>query len=202
MDESLTALAVVPRTGVEPFHVAGASVGFDVSSFWRWAASDLTSNVWRGVLAEYLVARALGCETLVRTEWDACDIRTNEGLRVEVKSAAYLQSWHQQALSVIGFDIGLKRGWDAKTNTYAPTPCRGADVYVFALLSHRDKATLDPTDLSQWEFYVTSARVLDAAYGSQKRIALSSLLRVAPRSVSFSDLRAAVAAAAIAAPDV
>jgi hypothetical protein len=202
MDESLVALTVVPRSGVEPFHIAGTNVGFDVSSFWRWAASDLTSNVWRGVLAEYLVARALGCETLVRTEWDACDIRTKEGLRVEVKSAAYLQSWHQQNLSAISFDVGLKRGWDARTNTYTPTPCRSADVYVFALLSHRDKATLDATDLSQWEFYVTSARVLDATYGSQKRIGLRSLLRIAPRSVLFPDLRTAVTAAGIPAPYV
>ena len=113
MANPFAALTVAPRTGAEPFHSDGQGLGFDVTSFWRWAASDLASNVWRGVLAEYLVARALGVATGVRTEWDACDIRTEHGTRVEVKSAAYLQSWHQRALSAIAFDIGMKRGWHA-----------------------------------------------------------------------------------------
>ncbi len=38
---------------------------------------------------------------------------------------------------------------------------RQADVYVFALLSHRDKATLDPLNVAQWEFYILPAAVLD-----------------------------------------
>ena len=202
MGNPLAALSIAQRTGAEPFHSHGLGLGFDVASFWRWAASDLASNVWRGVLAEYLVARALGSEIGVRTEWDACDIRTGSGLRVEVKSAAYLQSWHQRALSSIGFDIGLKRGWDAETNTYSPTACRSADVYVFALLAHRDKATIDPTDVDQWQFYIASARTLDATFGGQKRIALSSLRRIAPKPVPFVQLGEAVAAAATLAPDI
>jgi hypothetical protein len=111
-----------------------------------------------------------------------------------VKSAAYLQSWHQRALSAISFDIAMKRAWDAQTNTSASAPCRSADVYVFALLAHRDKATLDPLDVSQWEFYVVSARRLDATFGAAKSIGLSSLRRVALSSASFADLPTAVAA--------
>lgn len=47
MDDSVAAIALAPLPGAEPFHVAGATAGFDVSSLWRWAASDLASNVWR-----------------------------------------------------------------------------------------------------------------------------------------------------------
>ncbi len=195
MTNPFGALTIAPRAGTEPFHRAGESLGFDVAGFWRWAASDLTSNVWRGVLAEYLLfAQALGLdvESIVRTEWDACDLRTPDGIRVEVKSAAYLQSWHQPGLSKIKFGIALKRGWHARTNVSEPVPCRSADVYVFALLGHRDKSTLDPLDLNQWQFFVASARALDATFAAQKEIALSTLQRVTPTPVSFSGLREAV----------
>lgn len=201
-EEMYPALVVAPRTGTEPFHSAGCPAGFDVAAFWRWSASDLAGNALRGILAEYLVARAIGAPASVRTEWDACDLVSAAGVRVEVKSAAYLQSWPQRAPSAIGFDIAAKRGWDAATNTSAPAPCRPADVYVFALLAHRDKATLDPIDLTQWRFYVVPARALDATFGAQKRIALSSLARLAPDPVTYENLSAAVGAAAAHSPAV
>lgn len=189
------ALVIAPRSGTEPFHTAGVGVDFTVLTFWRWASSDLVGNTMRGVLAEFLVAQATGSAQTVRTEWDAYDLRTPTGLRIEVKSAAYLQSWSQRALSAISFDIAPKRGWDAATNTSAPSPCRSADVYVFALLAHQDKRTLDPLDLAQWGFYVAAARSLDATFGAQKRIALSSLRRVAANAVSYGELGHAVTAA-------
>lgn len=190
------ALTVAPLRGDEPFHLAGHATGFDVASFWRWSASDLAGNALRGVLAEYLVARAVGAPSLVRTEWDACDLRSANGTLVEVKSAAYLQSWAQRKPSAIFFDIARKRGWDAATNTYAPAPCRPAHVYVLALLAHADKGTLDPLDLSQWRFYVVARRVLDERLGAQRRMSLSTLLRLVPAPVTFDGLAAAVAAAA------
>lgn len=187
-DPRYPAISVAPRTGTEPFHAAGVDAGSDVLSFWRWASSDLVGNTMRGVLAELLVAQALGGCGEVRTEWDACDLRTKEGWRIEVKSAAYIQSWSQRALSGISFDIAPKRGWDAATNTSADTPIRSADVYVFALLAHQDKETIDPLDLTQWHFYVASARALDARSGVQKRLSLGSLLKVVTHPVSYAGI--------------
>jgi hypothetical protein len=40
------------------FRDADRLLDFDVLSFWQWSWSDLVSNATRGVLAEYLVARA------------------------------------------------------------------------------------------------------------------------------------------------
>lgn len=194
----LPALAVAPRTGAEPFHDAGVALGYDVAAFWRWAASDLAGNALRGVLAEFLVARATGADGAVRTEWDACDLRTPTGVRIEVKSAAYLQSWSQRQYSSISFDIAPKRGWDAATNVLASLPCRSADIYVFALLAHQDKATLDPLDLTQWCFYVAPVPLLDARFGAQKRIALNSLLTVTAEAVPYDRIAAAVTAAFMA----
>lgn len=64
------------------------------SAFWRWSASDLVSNTMRGVLAEYIVALAMGIDTEegVRREWDAYGLVLGDGTKVEVKSAAYIQS--------------------------------------------------------------------------------------------------------------
>jgi len=47
---------------------------------------------------------------------------------------------------------------------------------VFCVLKHIDQATLNPLDLSQWEFYVLSTAVLNKAVPGQKTISLRSLL--------------------------
>ncbi|WP_313812207.1 hypothetical protein [Glutamicibacter sp.] len=82
--------------------------GMDASivDFWKFAMSDLRMNNVRGDLAEFLVAKALGIEDYVRTEWDAFDIAYRDQ-RIEVKSSAYLQAWEQRTLSTIAFS-GLR----------------------------------------------------------------------------------------------
>ncbi|MBC7812134.1 MAG: hypothetical protein H7175_13350, partial [Burkholderiales bacterium] len=75
-----------------------------VGDFWAWAYSDILSNANRSVLAEFLVGAALGVLDKPRKEWDAVDLRYREK-KIEVKSAAYLQSWQQKQLSIIRFDF-------------------------------------------------------------------------------------------------
>ncbi|MET7639549.1 hypothetical protein [Streptomyces sp. NPDC005438] len=123
-----------------------------LGDFWSWACSDLANNVMRGVLAEYLVAMALGEVDGTRSEWDSVDIRTAEQWRIEVKSAAYLQSWAQLRPSEISFSIAPATGWDAQTGLTSNDVLRRSDVYVFCLLHHEEKQNLDPLDLSQWTF--------------------------------------------------
>lgn len=43
-----------------------------------------------------------------------------------------------------------------------------------------NKATLDPMDLAQWEFYVLPSKVLDKRLTTQKTISLVGLLKLAP----------------------
>lgn len=52
--------------GTEEFHNAGTSLGFNVADFWGWSVSDLVSNASRGILAEYIVGRAVGADCLAR----------------------------------------------------------------------------------------------------------------------------------------
>jgi hypothetical protein len=190
----LPQLKSTPLDGSEPFKLSAAPTDFSVLDFWRWSVSDLVSNATRGRLAEFIVAKALGVPTSgVRDEWAAYDLLTPAGIRVEVKSAAYLQSWAQRRHSNIVFSVRRARAWDPETNLQAAVASRSADVYVFALLAHRDKASLDPLDLEQWEFYVVPTHALDARTRSQHSITLSSLRRLEAGPVSFGQLEETVA---------
>lgn len=164
----------------------------NASEFWQWAYSDFLSNALRGVLAEYIVARAIGCTHRPRVEWDAYDLRTDAGLKIEVKSAAYLQSWPQKRLSPIRFDISLKKGWDAETNITALEASRSADVYVFCVFTAQERKTADPLNLSQWFFLVCPAATLAQRFGPQKSVALSALEALGLERVGFEELRAEI----------
>lgn len=191
--KNLGRLKIHPKSGNESLHINGESIGVDLTSFWRWSTSDLVSNATRGVLAEFIVAKALGnVSSQVRNEWDAYDLETDDGIKVEVKSAAYIQSWHQNKLSSISFRVQRKLVWDANTNQREVEAQRPADVYVFALLVHQDKQTIDPLNLEQWNFFVLPTETLNARQRSQHSITLKSLEKLCGGSVKYSELKTAV----------
>ncbi|WP_277209202.1 hypothetical protein [Isoptericola croceus] len=85
-----------------------------VMDFWRFAMSDLRMNNVRGYLGEFLVARALGAAGN-RVEWDAYDVLTPDGVRVEVKVRAHLQAWAQRTIKLGDFKISQTKPWDHTT---------------------------------------------------------------------------------------
>ena len=189
-------LPIARKTGTEQFRDGDDKLGFDVLSFWQWSASDLVSNATRGVVAEYIVMRALGAGAAgVRDEWAPEDLCTTSGVKVEVKSAAFIQTWHQGRLSTISFRTPKTRAWDAATNRQSSTVKRQADVYIFALLAYQEKSTIDPLNIDQWEFYVLPTHVLDARTRNQSSITLPTLSRLT-RPIRYLDLRVAVEEAA------
>lgn len=171
----LPRLQVTQRNAIEPFTKNGTSLGFTLMDFWKWSVSDLASNTTRGIVAEFLVARAIGADTTgVRDEWGPVDLKHN-GISIQVKSAAYLQSWKQDKLSAITFSANPTRKWDPDTNKQEKEARWHADVWVFALLKHEDKHSLDPMDVEQWEFYVAPTSLLKSRTRSQHSITLKSL---------------------------
>lgn len=182
-----------PLTGDEPFHDRGRRLGLAVRDFWRWSASDLASNTLRGLVAEFLVNRAIGGPKALRTEWDAFDLVTASGAGIEVKCSAYVQAWAQRRLSTPSFDVAAKRSWYAATNTVADRPIRPARCYVFALHHHQERDTLDPCDVSQWSFYVAATAELDRHFPTTKRLGLRAIERLCGPAVTFQELAAAVA---------
>jgi hypothetical protein len=184
-------LPVKRKSGDERFHHSGQALGFTLHQFWQWFASDLANNVIRGVLAEYIVAHALGVANGLRESWAPYDL-LSEGIKIEVKSAAYLQSWYHAGYSKIEFSIGPTKEYNPDTNKLAKESKRQADIYVFCLLNHKDKETLDPLDLDQWEFYILPASVLNEKILLQKKIGLASLLRLEPCKARYDEIATCV----------
>lgn len=177
------------KTGHEQLKFDNRPIKFSVLDFWRWSASDLMSNATRGLLAEFIVASAIGIDKVtVRDEWSAYDLQTATGIKIEVKSCAYLQTWQQRKLSSITFGIAETRELMTDTNTYATKLKRQADVYVFCLLHHQDKQTVDPLNLDQWEFFVVATVKLNELMRGAKSISLKTL-RLLTQAVKYDQLK-------------
>jgi hypothetical protein len=196
----LAPLRPTRKSGTERLLDNGADLGCDLLSFWQWSVSDLVSNATRGVLAEFIVARALGVpvDTDVRNEWSAFDLETPDGITVQVKSAAYVQSWAQKQLSSICFNVRPSRSWDPESGMQKDV-LRHAHVYVFAVLTVKEKEKVDPLEVSQWDFYAVPTGFLNERKRSQHSITLPSL-QAAFEPVRFNELSRAVTLAAESGP--
>ena len=190
--QELSAISPKILSGQEAFHRNGNPMDIALSAFWGWAYSNLAANNLRGHLAEFLVASDLGLDHKPRVEWDESDLRLPDGTRLEIKSAAYLQSWKQNELSKISFSISPTCAWDAKTQKRSQSSKRHSDAYVFCLLKHIDKPTLDPLNVDQWEFYIVATQTIDSQLGSQKTLSLKALERLQPVICGYGQIGAAI----------
>lgn len=182
------------KGGTELFCLGDSDLGFSILDFWRWSASNILSNATRGALAEFIVGRAVGMEMKsVREEWDAYDLVTPNNIKIEVKSSAYLQAWSQKKYSNISFGIRSASEWDAAKNMRVDKKTRLADVYVFCLLKHKDRATVNPLNLEQWEFYVLSTEEVNTYFKEAKTVGLTRLRKVA-RALRFEEVKEEVLA--------
>lgn len=180
------------KTGQEKFTNKDDATNIRLLEFWQWSQSNLLNNTLRGTIAEFIVAKAVNATNTIRVEWDAYDLITLEGLKIEVKSAAYLQSWQQERDSSIQFSIRPAKGWDAATNISAVESGRSADVYVFCLLKEKDRSLVNPLNLDQWDFFILTTEQINQEKGMQKMIGINSLLKMNPIVSSYDELGAAV----------
>ncbi len=170
---NLSKLKVERKTGKEKFEFQSNVLDFNLLEFWSWNQSDLIENRTRGILAEFIVKKALKIETAnqIRTEWDDYDLITEKGTKIEIKSASYIQTWKQEnGFSDISFDIKV-----SKRNNKGKK--RVSDYYVFCLLDCKDQNKINPMKLEQWTFYVKESKEIDRILGNQKTINLNSLLK-------------------------
>ena len=148
-----------------------------VLNFWQWAFSALRANNTRGVFAEWIVAKLLSIPlSEPRDSWAAQDIVTPEGVRIEVKCSAYVQTWSQpRGHSRIVF-TGLRgRTWTPETG-YSDSQTFNADVYVFCVQTERDASRWNALDLGQWRFWILPKSVLEDL--GQKSLSLSKLSKL------------------------
>jgi hypothetical protein len=146
-------------------------------------------NIVRGVLAEFLVAKALDIDTSQpRNAWDNYDL-IYDGTTIEVKSGARWQSYPTRRPSSIVFR-GLKaRRWDEVTGLRAEEPTVVADLYIFAAHDCTSPSDYDPLDTEQWRFFVFSGDTVRSSLGASVSI---GSLRAKTTEVAFDALKAEV----------
>ena len=127
----------------------------------------LIDNNLRGNLAEAMVADQLGEPwRIVSGGWHAWDIQFGpddasypERIRLQVKNAAAVQTWHHEdsAPSKPKFTLSYRPRpyyWDRDANT----PCEDlgflCDAYVLCLHGETRKEQVDHRDLEQWQVYL------------------------------------------------
>ena len=101
------------------------------------------------------------------------------------------QSWDQRKLSKIIFGIQPTTVW-LNNNRRSKTKKRQADIYVFCVLNHKDKKTVNPLNLNQWDFYIIDTKILNNERTNQKTITLSSLLELNPEKLDYSGLKGSI----------
>jgi hypothetical protein len=141
----------------------------------RWFGQPIIRNDLRGELVEEIVATALEPDwQSCSTDWGPCDlIRPADGLRIQVKQSAALQSWTKPDGPTPRpcFSIASKTGrYDGAT--WIPGSGRNAEIFIFAWHDRTDERA-DHRDAEQWQFFVVSERDLP----DQKSIGLSTLRR-------------------------
>ncbi len=193
MNEKIySAITTQKKTGKEPFLNSGVGMQKTLYDFWAWAFSDIIGNTERGKLAEYIVAMAIGTADEISTSWESYDLATPDGVRIEVKTSGYLQTWEQKSLSKINFGIRPTHAWDSKENIYDDSIVRQADAYVFCVHKHTEQDTLNPLDINQWDFYTLSTKVLNEKATNQKTITLNGVISLGAVKSDFAGLEQAI----------
>ena len=150
----------------------------------------LVTNVFRSLLVEAMIAKALGPEwRWCAADFAAWDLEHESGCRLEVKQSAARQSWSQPGggSSSPRFDIAYRKGrWDG--SSWIEGRARHAHAYVFAFHPLAGEAA-DHRRAEQWRFYP----VLTSALPGAASISLERLGQLAAACV-VTDLEAQVRA--------
>lgn len=183
---NLPSIEATPKSGDEELTYNGGNIGYKLLNFWQWSVSDILSNATRGRFAEFIIGTAIQLDSnSIRDEWGAYDLESKDGIKIEVKSASYIQSWSQKDYSTISFSIKPAKYWDAENGMSRGTAKRHADIYVFCLLKNKNQENIDPMKLEQWSFFVLPTYKIDGYTRSQSSITLKSLSKLANEILYF-----------------
>lgn len=187
-------IPVKKLTGKEQFKNIGKK-NFSVLEFWQYGFSNLNSNILRGALAEFIVENAIkdGAEIDLRNPWGDYDAETKDGKKIEVKCASYIQDWDQKELSKIVW-TGLKAKelyWSEAVKKFGDLKQKDykADIYVLALLDHKDPKTLDILDMDQWCFYILTKEEIKEITKDGSSVSLARLDKLKIEPYGFAEIK-------------
>ena len=133
----------------------------------------LVNNAFRGTLAEAMLAQVLEPEwQWCSADWASHDFENANGVKLEVKQSAALQSWHKGGLKPNRgrFDIAKRKvRWEGAKRI--DEGGRYADLYVFAWHPVIDPTLADHREPDQWLFHLVRSEDLP----DQQSISLSHI---------------------------
>lgn len=164
--------------------------GLSIDAFWAWAYGDLCDDDVKGAFAEWLVAQLLGLSHPRRVAGTMSDLIA-DGVRIEVKSTSYWQSWKYLN------EDGSSRVQERDKLDTAPSAVKvrfgrvkpHSDLYVFCLQHELDLAKWNALDISQWEFYALRKGEIGFPTQGGKEISITlDTLRKAKKPLTASGL--------------
>ena len=171
--------------------------------FWKWAYSDILHNMQRGTFAEFIVKCAL--ENIgIHTNEEQASIKpydlngpiilsSGKPARIEVKSAAFVQTWDIKHPDRANYSIAPAKMPDETGDyPYLSGRQRNNDIYVFTLYTATNRRE-NILDLSWWEFYILPTYFIesDKKLVLQKTISLKTVKKLCP-VLSFEQLGDAI----------
>lgn len=141
------------------------------------------------MFAQFLVVQAVGDTRPNDDGWGDFDMLWPEGVKIQVKSSAYLQSWSQENPSRIVFSGLMRQTWSAETGRSKTREVR-ADVFVFAVHTCQSPDAYDPLDLDAWGFYVLSGSTIREI--GQRSMNLNRVRAFAGDPIKWSQLRTTI----------
>ena len=153
--------------------------------------APLVNNAFRGTLVEAMLAQVLEPEwRWCSADWASHDFENAEGMKLEVKQSAALQSWHKEGFAPNRgrFDIAKRKvRWEGAKRV--DESGRYASLYIFAWHALIDPEVADHREPDQWSFYLVRADDLP----DQQSIALSRIDAVS-QPVNIESVPAQIAA--------
>ena len=162
-----------------------------VLDFWRFCYGALAGQ--SPMIAEFLVAKALGIEKAENVMiWTAYDM-TYRNMRIEVKSTEYVHPWNEESISKVrSFSIApsYNNSWG---NDVGNKLSRQNDVYVFCLNTNQEIKNPKPLIIDFWEFYVVPTNIInqytEKNNPDQKNISLSIVKKLSGKPVNWKMLK-------------
>lgn len=164
--------------------VDGRTISLTMNDFWRWSYSDLADSRNLSVMAEFIVASSIGALQIdadtSRSVRRQCSLLSPDGYRLDIKSAAYAQSWDAEHPDHVSFQIAKSMIPDYAEMPVPDTPpSRKSDACIFCVCKAMEKCD-SPLDLDLWEFYVLPTSVLGETKPNKKTITLPSIMKLEP----------------------
>ena len=154
--------------------------------------SQIESNTVRGKIGEYIVSWAIGAEDSSLDTWQAYDLMSPNGKKIEVKTTSYLQNWEQGVQNrTPKFVVRPTRKWN-KTTGLAKERTYNSNIYVLCYYSWLDKKTIDVLNLNHWKFWVFSKKELIKIFDGHQSITTTKLEKKGHIPISVRNLKSQI----------